>query len=139
MKKYSFILYLAGISLLLSSCTTSGAFISSHETSVKLSEDNYEIVATGVEGSSEAAYVFGFSYSYGMMTQSLSLARISGAPFLYQEALDDLWNNVRSKHGEVKGDQLALANIRYDSDIVNLFLFSKIKLSVRADVVRFTD
>ncbi len=139
MNKHTLILHLAFFSLLLSSCTTSGAFISTHRTSVELSEDNYELVATGVEGNSEAAYIFGISYSYGITTQSLSLARVSGDKFLYQQALDNLWENVRAGHGDPEGDQLALTNVRYDSDIVNLFLYNKVKISVRADVVRFNE
>lgn len=138
MKQYYFAWFVI-IPLLLSSCTTSGTFISSHRTSVELSDNNYNIVTESARGSSEATYLFGVSYSYGIVSQSISVARISGSPFLYQEALDDLWDHVYREYGDIKGEQLALTNVRYDSDILNLFLVSKIKLSVRADVIRFTD
>ena len=130
---------LMAAALLLTSCVNTGTFISSHNTTVELSEDNYEVVATDVEGLSEAGYLFGFSYSYGVITNSLSLARISGSPFLYQNAMDNLWTNFEQEHGEVAGQKLALTNVRYDADLLNLVVYNKIQLSVRADIVRFTE
>jgi hypothetical protein len=32
-----------------------------------------------------------------------------------------------------------LANVRYDTDILNLFIYTKVMVNVRADVVEFTD
>ena len=138
-KRFPLFWILAAIALLTSSCTSSGAFISLSDTRVELSEPNYEIVATGVEGMAEASHIFGVSYSTGITTQSLSLARVSGEPYLYQTALENVWENYRADYGQVEGEKLALANVRYDSDILNLIIYNKVKLSIRADVVRFVD
>lgn len=132
-------LSLVGAFVFLASCTNTGAFISTNRTTVELSEGNYEIVATNVEGSSEASYILGLSYSSGMITQSMSLARVSGSSFLYQDALSSLWANYESEYSTVNGEKLALTNVRYDADILNLIVYNEIKLSVRADVVKFVD
>jgi hypothetical protein len=62
---------------------------------------------------------------------------VVGTGMLYQEALSDLWKNVEEKYGDVEGKSLALINIRYDSDCLNLILFTQAKVIVRADIVQF--
>lgn len=133
------ILFILLISLLISAgCTTSGAFLAGNRTDVQLSRANYRIVQTGVSGSANAAYVLGFSYSTGPTTNTLAIARVEGSEALYKEATDQLWANYARDHGSVEGKQLALANIRYDTDILNLFFYNEVTITVRADIVEFT-
>ncbi len=122
---------------LLSGCLNSGMFLSLNQTVVELSEANFEVVATNVTGQAEADYLVGVSMSTGLHTQTLALIKLSGAEGLYQEALKNLWDNFKAQYGQVEGEKLALVNIRYDSEILNLILYNKVKLIVRADVVRF--
>ena len=74
-----------------------------------------------------------------MNAGSLSLFRLGGSGQLYREALDDLWANFAAEYGAAEGRRLALTNIRYDADTRNAIVWSDIKLSIRADVVEFTD
>lgn len=139
MRQHTLFITLATI-LLLSGCTSSGAFLSNNQTNVELTEANYSIVATNVMGESESAYVLGFSYSaLGMVANTIAIARISGSGMLYSEALESLWSSFEAENGNVEGRNLALTNVRYDADILNLFLYTKVKVYVRADVVEFTD
>ncbi|MDX1637707.1 MAG: DUF6567 family protein [Balneolaceae bacterium] len=122
---------------MLQGCTSSGAFLSLNQTSVNLEENNYSIVVPNLTGSSEAAYILGLSYSSGLVTNTLAIARVNGTAMLYAEALQNLWDNYEAQHGSVEGNHLALTNIRYDSDILNLIVYTKVTLTVRADVVEF--
>jgi len=124
--------------ILLSSCANSGAFLSMHQTSVELSENNYEIIATNISGESVVGYVFGVSYSVGAASQSFGLFRAEGTGEIYKEALENLWENYESAHGSVMGKSIALANVRYDTEMLNLFFYTELKVTVRADVVEFT-
>ncbi|NGP76556.1 hypothetical protein G3570_07925 [Balneolaceae bacterium YR4-1] len=131
------ILIILAFALTLAGCTSSGAFISFNQTNVELGEGNYSLTATGVEGQSEAAYILGLSYSNGVTANTLALARVSGSEKLYADALDDLWQTYESNHGAITDKKLALTNVRYDSDIINLILYTKVTLTVRADIVEF--
>lgn len=131
-----FFLSLLG-ALLFSGCTNTGAFLAANQTIVNLNEDNFSIAATNVTGESQAGYLLGVSYSNGLAAGSLAIARVDGTGMLYAEALENLWQNYESEHGEVENGQLALVNVRYDTDILNLVLYSQIKITVRADVVEF--
>lgn len=130
------ILSILGV-LLLTSCTNSGAFLAANQTIVNLNEGNYAISATNVTGESEAAYILGLSYSTGLTANTIALARVEGTAMLYADALENLWANYEAEHGAVVDGTLALANVRYDSDILNLVLYTKVKVSVRADVIEF--
>lgn len=55
----------------------------------------------------------------------------------YAEVLEGLWENYESAHGPVTNQKLALANVRYDTDILNLVLYSRVRVMVRADVIEF--
>lgn len=136
MKKLAYIFL---IPIVLSGCTNSGAFLSLNQTQVNLEQANYQIVATSVSGEAESGYVLGISYSTGLTAMTFALARVTGSGMLYKEALDDLWINFEKDHGTLDGKRLALANVRYDADILNLVLFTKVKIGVRADVIEFTD
>jgi hypothetical protein len=58
---------------------------------------------------------------------------------LYKEALENLWKNFETTNGSVEGRRLALVNVRYDADALNLFVYTQPKIVIRADVVEFTD
>lgn len=125
------------LATLLTACTSSGAFLSANQTIVNLNEGNYAISATNVAGEAETAYVLGLSYSSGLTASTLAIARVHGTGMLYAEALENLWKNYKDEHGAISGQKLALANVRYDTDILNLVLYTKVKVMVRADIVEF--
>jgi len=124
---------------LITGCTTSGAFLAINQTQVNLQEANYTITAPSVSGEAEAAYVLGLSYSSGLTATTLAIGRVEGTGLLYKEALDNLWSNYEANNGSIDGKRLALANVRYDTDILNLLIYTKVKVGVRADVIEFTD
>ena len=122
---------------IFSGCSNTGAFLSANQTIVNLNEGNYTIAAANVTGESESAYVFGLSYSTGLSAATLAIARIEGTGMLYAEALENLWSNYEAANGTVRNQKLALANVRYDSDILNLVVYTKVKVTVRADIIEF--
>lgn len=124
---------------LLSGCTTSGAFLSLNQTQVNLERANYSITDINVSGYAESGYVLGISYSTGPTASTLAIARVEGTGMLYKEALEDLWTNYETDNGAIDGKKLALTNIRYDADILNLIIYTKVMVSVRADVIEFTE
>jgi hypothetical protein len=130
---------LLGLTVSLTGCFTSGSFLSGHLTDVQLKEANYTVVATDVHGSATAGYLFGVSGGPGLTTTALALVRVSGEKQLYQAALADLWSNVEAAYGTVEGERLALINVRYDVDALNLLLYTQPTLTVRADVIEFTE
>ncbi len=126
-------------SLVLSACATTGAHDALNVTDVGLSEANYEVVATDVKGEASAGYLLGASGSAFRGMQTFALARVDGTGALYGEALEDLWSNFRDEHGPTDGRELALVNVRQDTDALNLILYTRPKVSIRADVVEFTE
>ncbi len=123
----------------LSGCSPSGSFVSANLSQTELSSGNYRIVATNVKGEAEAGYLIGFTYSVGGLTSTLALARVSGSSALYDDALQSLWKDFEDSHGSASGRRLALVNVRYDSDNLNLILYTGAKIMIRADVVEFED
>jgi hypothetical protein len=131
---------LLGLAVSLTGCFTSGTFLSGHVTNVQLTEANYTVVATDVHGSATAGYLFGVSGGrLGLSSNALALVRVSGDRQLYQAALTDLWRNIESEYGTVEGERLALVNVRYDVDALNLLVYTQPTLTVRADVIEFTE
>jgi hypothetical protein len=122
---------------LLVGCSNNGMLVGINTTNVELSDANYEIVAPNLIGKSQAAYLLGFSMSLGASTQTMALARVQGTGMLYKEALEDLWKQFESQHGKIEGRKLALANLRYDSESLNLFVYTGVKVFIRADVIEF--
>ncbi len=53
--------------------------------------------------------------------------------------MEDLWQAFEAEHGEVAGRRLALANVRYDAATRNLLVYNDVSLSIRADVIEFTE
>lgn len=61
--------------------------------------------------------------------QTFAIARVSGNGMIYGEAIEDLWLNFSSEHGDIEGRNLALVNVRYDTDALNLILYTQPKVS----------
>jgi hypothetical protein len=118
-------------------CTTAGTFQSQNVTNVELSETNFEILAKNVSGRAYADFLLGISSSTGSVSSTLALARVGGSATLYNDALMDLWDNYEDMYGSTEGRNLVLANVRYDTDILNLIVFTKTTLIIHADVIEF--
>lgn len=136
--RFPLLIALVGSALVLTGCASSGSFDALNETQVQLTQANYRIVATNVGGESSAGYLFGLSGSDQGRPSAFALFRVDGEPMLMKRALENLWANFEAEHGPAEGRNLALINVRYDSDAANyLLLYSKLKVSVRADVIEF--
>lgn len=120
-------------------CVSNGIHVAASITNISLAEANYRIVARSVRGEAWAGYVLGASFGYGMHTQAFAVARVSGERALYQAAMDKLWQNFEAKHGPVEGKPLALVNVRYSVNALNLFVYTQPRLIIEADVVEFTE
>lgn len=121
----------------LPGCAQAGMFASANLTDVQLARANYKVIATDLSGTATAGYLLGISLPAGMANQTLALVRIQGSGMLYREALAALWARFEAEHGPVAGRRLALVNVRYDADNTNLLVYTKPRLSIRADVVEF--
>jgi len=130
-------LFLIIIAVAFVGCTNSGAFIAANQTIVNLNEGNYSLAATDIQGEAEAGYILGLSFSNGLTTNTIAIARVDGTDKLYAAALENLWKNYSEDHGSIDNEKLALTNVRYDADILNLVLYTKVKVTVRADVIEF--
>lgn len=125
--------------ILLIGCSTGGSFIANNVTQVELSEPNFNIIAENVQGTSEASYIIGFTYSTGNISNTLALARVGGTAKLYDDAIQNLWSNFKEKYGNSEGRNLVLANIRFDNDMLNLLVYTETKLYITADVIEFVE
>jgi hypothetical protein len=125
------------IILFLTGCFNAGAFLSGNQTQIKLAGNNYEIIAKNVSGEARAGYILGLSWSLGLAAETLALVRVTGSGLLYKEALEDLWSNYERDHGSIEGKKLALVNVRYDGDCLNLILYTESRISIRADIIEF--
>jgi hypothetical protein len=125
--------------VILSGCASSGMYVSSSITNVQLTEANYRIVARSVSGEARAGYILGASFGVGMYAQVIGVARVSGEKALYRAAMDNLWNNYEAKHGSAEGKNLALINVRYDIDALNLIIYTQPILTIQADIIEFTN
>jgi len=128
---------LAFLSITLYGCGSAGIFSEGNVTDVKLSQDNYTIVARDVSGESKAAYILGFTSTTGMSTSINALFKIDGTSTLYADAINNLWKNFEKVNGSIIGKKYALVNVRYDANALNLAVYTSVKVSVRADVIEF--
>lgn len=125
---------------LLAGCATSGVFEAQQQTRVGLDQANFRIVATNVHGESEAGYILGFSWAERSEPRTLALHRVDGEPMLVSAAMANLWDNFKAEYGPAEGRNLALINVRFDSDAANyLLLYTKQSITVRADVIEFVN
>ncbi len=138
-KKSILLCAVLAVSIAASGCSSSGMFTAGNLTEVQLQKSNFKIVARGVSGEASAGYLIGVSWSMGIASNTFALVRLNGTGMLYKEALDNLWANYQSAHGPAEGKRLALVNIHYDSDALNLFVYTKASVMVRADVIEFTE
>lgn len=127
------------LTIFLSGCATSGMHMSSSLTNVQLSEANYRLVARSISGEAKAGYLLGAAFGVGMYTQVIGVARVSGDKALYKTAMDDLWDNFEEKHGSAIGRNLALVNVRYDIDALNLLVYTQPILTIQADIIEFLE
>ena len=137
MKKSILILSSLLLLVYLSGCSTGGSFMANNVTNVDLTEQNFEFVARNVEGFSRAEYAIGISYSSGFVANTLALVRTGGSAKLYNDAIKNLWDNFKLEYGSTEGRNLLLANIRYDTDILNLLLYTQTDLYIHADIIEF--
>jgi hypothetical protein len=137
MRSYAAFLAILIIALFTSGCAATGTINATHVTNVQLTESNYRLVAVGISGEASASYILGASAAVGTEMRTVALARVGGADALYEAALSDLWQNFEAQYGPVEGRALALTNVRYDSDALNLIVYTRPQVGVRADVVEF--
>jgi len=136
-KSVMFVLLVLAISL--SGCATGGSFLAQNVTNVELSETNFDIIAHDLEGSAHSDYLIGFGTSAGAVSNTFALVRVGGTATLYHDAIKSLWNNYEENYGSAEGKNLVLINVRYDTDILNLLLYTKTTLYIHADVVEFRE
>ena len=123
--------------LLASGCASSGLTASSHVTNVQLNNPNFRVVATNVTGQASASGALGISVGIGLGTTQIALFPLGGDRALYKQAVKELWSNFEKSNGPVAGRRLALVNVRYDSESINLFVYTRITNVIVADVVEF--
>lgn len=127
------------ILIFLFACTAGGSFISHNITNVELSDSEFNIIAKNVEGYSSASYLIGLTYSAGTVSNTLALVRIGGTAKLYNDAIQNLWNNFYAEHENAEGKKYVLANIRIDNDMLNLVLYTQTDLYITADIIEFEE
>jgi hypothetical protein len=138
-QRFIFMLFSLIFLLTLNACYTGGSFIAQNTTNVELSNSNFKIVEQNLEGSASADYLIGASSSFGFISQTFAIIRIGGTAKLYNEAIQDIWRKYEEKHGDRSGKKLALINIHYDTDILNLLLYTRTTLYIHADVIEFEE
>ena len=114
---------LFGLSVVLTTlvgCASTGRFNSTNLTNVELSQSNFRVIATNVYGEASADYLFGFSFAQGGEMQTIALIPLGGDRLRYKVALENLWRNFEQTHGSTKGRSLALVNVRFDADALNV-------------------
>jgi hypothetical protein len=137
MKNFLLTLLIFGLGLLVTGCASTGLTASSHVTNVQLTNPNFRIVATNISGEASADGILGVSYGLGLATTQLVIIPLADDRMLYKNAMQSLWSNFEKVYGPATNRKLALVNIRYDSESLNLFFYTKVTTAVVADVVEF--
>lgn len=137
MKTLALLTVLLLMLILVNGCTSTGVTASSHVTNVQLTEPNFRMVMPNVSGEAASDAILGLSFSFGMATSQVALIPLSKNRMLYQAAMKKLWENFEAANGPVLGRRLALTNLRYDSDCLNVIVYTKAKTVIVADVVEF--
>ncbi|HZY78913.1 MAG TPA: DUF6567 family protein [Cyclobacteriaceae bacterium] len=125
------------LAILVGGCASTGLTASSHITNVQLTNPNFRVVATNVSGEASSKGVLGVSYGFGIATTQLAIIPLTEDRMLYKNAIKNFWSNFEATHGSVSDRKLALVNVRYDSESLNLFFYTKVTTVVVADVVEF--
>ena len=120
------------------SCSNSGSI--QNET-VLIMNDQHSYVARGVSGTAGFEHILGFSGANGASnsTWTFALFRVGGTATPNQEAIKNLWDNFEKEYGPINGRNLSLVNIQYDSEVLNLGLYTSTDIIIHADVVEFKD
>lgn len=108
------------VMLLAVGCTSTGTFPQTSATQVNLSSKNFHIVKANAMGSSSGFELFGF---------------IPFAQPTYSSAMSDLYKDA----GVTEGKAQTLTNVSQERSSLYLLLFSIPTLTVRADVIEFTE
>lgn len=135
--RYFTLLSVLGLGVLLGGCSSTGLVASGHITNVQLTNPNFVIVATNVSGEASSKAILGVSFGLGMTTTQLAFIPLSNDRMLYKRAMKQLWSNFESGNGTTSNRRLALVNVRYNSESLNLILYTKVTTVVVADVVEF--
>jgi len=101
-------------------CTSTGTYPATSGTQVDLSRKNFRIVKANATGSSSGFKLLGF---------------IPITAATYSEAMSELYNNA----GVTEGTAQTLTNVTQENSTLYLLLFSIPKLTVRADIIEFTE
>jgi len=125
------------VSMCLCSCASTGVTASSHLTNVELGDPNFRIIATNVSGQASSKALLGFSLGVGLGTSQVALIPLNENRLLYGTAMKSLWDNFEASHGPAGNRRLALVNMRFDSEALNLVVYTKVTTVVVADVVEF--
>lgn len=106
--------------LVLGGCSGKGVFKVSSGTQVDLSRKNYRVVKSNAVGSSSGFRLLGI---------------IPFASPSYTSAMSDLYRDAKVQDGSA----IALVNVTQEESGLYLILFYIPKLTVRADIIEFTD
>jgi hypothetical protein len=104
----------------LAGCSSTGTFPQTSGTQVDLSRKNFRVVKANAVGSSTGFKLFGF---------------IPFAAPTYTGAMSRLYKNA----GLTEGKAQTLTNVTQERSNLYLVLFSLPKLTVRADIIEFTE
>jgi hypothetical protein len=139
MKKLSISFGIVSLLFFASGCMSSGLTASTHRTDVQLSRANYRIVATNISGKASSDALFGASFGVGVAGNQVALIPLSSSRSLYQLAMKDMWASFETAHGAIGNRRLALVNFRYDSESLNAFIYTKVTVTVVADIIEFQE
>lgn len=123
MKPFSRIMFLTfafSFSILLSSCNSPSGLAHGTGTQVDLGKKNYRIIKSNAVGSSWGFWLLGV---------------IPIIPTSHTEAITDMCEKSSLREGSAQ----AYINVAEERSTIYLILFSLPKLSVRADIVEFTE
>ena len=137
MKTLTLTFFLCFLMLFFYACSSTGVTASSHVTNVQLTSPNFRLVKANVTGEASSEAILGLSFSFGMATSQMAIIPLSKERMLYQAAMKRLWESFEATNGPVSGRRLALTNLRYDSDCLNVLVYTKAKTIIVADVVEF--
>jgi hypothetical protein len=137
MKNLVYVIVFAACCFLFFGCASSGITASAHITNVQLGSPNFKVIATNVSGEASSRGIIGISFGLGMGATQLSLIPLTEDRMLYRRAVKDLWAKFETANGTTVNRKLALVNVRYDSESLNLLLYTRVTTAIVADVVEF--
>ena len=108
------------LAVVAAGCASTGTFPHASGTQVDLNRKNYRVVKANAVGTSMGFRLLGL---------------ISIVPPTYAAAMSDLYLSAGVREGSAQ----ALVNVTQERSTVYLILFSLPRLSVRADIIEFTE